>query len=410
SIGLAQGNIVWQTIGRMLIPVAGGQAIVKDSLVYILGGYSDSLKGVTNIIQEFNPRTNKWRIVGGLQLKRYGFFAGINSDSVLIIGGISGPTAIRNGLEVWKVNKPSYIHNTVNPNFNRMFPTGAVLNNKLYLAGGSEVTSPHDTSNVHYLVEYDIPTSSITFTYDSLFNLRNMPSQQMSAFVNNSLYIFGGIYFGISQSIYSFNISTKQFQKLVQRLPKGRAGGGAVYAGNDKIFLIGGFDENQSALNSVDIFSLQAGNIGFQQGPRLNFPRRELMAVRFGNSIYVFGGRSQFGQTVEQVERLDLITDVADPFINVKRHFRLFDNYPNPFNPITSISFEIEQKNEYSLDVFSLMGEHKINLFKGILEPGFKNYVWNGEDKFGYSLPSGIYLYRLQSNSHSETKKMMLIK
>ena len=52
----------WKIVSEMPVAVKGGRAVVKDSLVYILGGYTDSIYEETNIIQIYNPRQNTWII------------------------------------------------------------------------------------------------------------------------------------------------------------------------------------------------------------------------------------------------------------------------------------------------------------------------------------------------------------
>jgi N-acetylneuraminic acid mutarotase len=144
----------------MPVPVFGGEAIVKDSLVYILGGYSDSLRRKVDLIQEYNPATNQWRLIGNMKLRRQGFFAGVHNDSVYIFGGVSGLTQFKDYLEMWSFSGGSgYL--TLNPNFNRIYPSGEIYNNKLYLIGGLQ-NHKTDTLGINYLAEFDIPSRNST--------------------------------------------------------------------------------------------------------------------------------------------------------------------------------------------------------------------------------------------------------
>ena len=85
-------------------------------------------------------------------------------------------------------------------------------------------------------------------------------------------------------------------------------------------------------------------------------------------------------------------------------------NYPNPFNPETTISFDMPKKGKARLDIYNVKGQLINTLFDGIAEYGKTNLVWNGTDDNGVAVSSGVYFYRLSTDKHTETKKMMLMK
>lgn len=91
--------------------------------------------------------------------------------------------------------------------------------------------------------------------------------------------------------------------------------------------------------------------------------------------------------------------------INVPATFNLEQNYPNPFNPSTNIKYSIPEAGNVNLAVYNLVGEEVAVLVNGNVEPGQYDVTFDASD-----LPSGIYLYKLQSNNSVQTKKMMLLK
>ncbi|MCC7429468.1 T9SS type A sorting domain-containing protein, partial [bacterium] len=92
---------------------------------------------------------------------------------------------------------------------------------------------------------------------------------------------------------------------------------------------------------------------------------------------------------------------------NKTKNFRLSQNFPNPFNPNTTIVYELPNKAGKLL-IFNAKGE-KVREF--LLEKKSGSVVWNGTDFSGKQVSSGIYFYRLETeNGFSETKKMVLLK
>jgi hypothetical protein len=90
--------------------------------------------------------------------------------------------------------------------------------------------------------------------------------------------------------------------------------------------------------------------------------------------------------------------------------FRLYANYPNPFNPETVISFSLEQGSETTLSVYNLKGQKVRVLVSEYRFPGEYSVVWNGKDSLNRETASGIYFYRLTTDFGQDTKKMLLIK
>lgn len=90
--------------------------------------------------------------------------------------------------------------------------------------------------------------------------------------------------------------------------------------------------------------------------------------------------------------------------------FVLHGNYPNPFNPSTTISFSSKVKEHVKVTVLNLLGEQVSTLFEGIANPGINNFTWDGKNSAGITVNSGIYLYRITAGAKSFTGKMIMNK
>jgi len=85
-------------------------------------------------------------------------------------------------------------------------------------------------------------------------------------------------------------------------------------------------------------------------------------------------------------------------------------NYPNPFNPTTTIKFGLSEDSQVRLDVYNIKGEKIITLVDGYLKAEFHSIVWDGTDSSSKPVSSGVYFYKMQSEKYNSTKKMILMK
>ncbi len=85
-------------------------------------------------------------------------------------------------------------------------------------------------------------------------------------------------------------------------------------------------------------------------------------------------------------------------------------NYPNPFNPSTTIAFSIPRDSLVKLSVFNLRGQKIIDLLDEDMLRGHHKIVWDGKDKNKRRLSSGIYLLKLEAAGNISTQKVMLMK
>ncbi|MCB2204752.1 T9SS type A sorting domain-containing protein [bacterium] len=90
--------------------------------------------------------------------------------------------------------------------------------------------------------------------------------------------------------------------------------------------------------------------------------------------------------------------------------YSLDGNYPNPFNPSTTIRFELPQASSVRLDVYDANGALQRVLVDRQLEAGVYNTTWNGRDGDGRLLASGVYFYRLRANEFYSMRRMVLLK
>ena len=91
--------------------------------------------------------------------------------------------------------------------------------------------------------------------------------------------------------------------------------------------------------------------------------------------------------------------------VNKVDKFTLHPNYPNPFNPITTIEFYLPESGEVTLTIFNVLGEEVTTLLSASLLSGSHSYRWDASN-----IPSGIYYYTIQAGNNQATKKLILMK
>ena len=94
----------------------------------------------------------------------------------------------------------------------------------------------------------------------------------------------------------------------------------------------------------------------------------------------------------------------------IPMQYALYQNFPNPFNPVTEIQFDVPDISTVELVVYNLMGQEVRRLVNGEIQAGYHRIVWNGLNDQGEPVSTGVYIYSLTSPSFHSTKKMVLLK
>jgi subtilisin family serine protease len=100
----------------------------------------------------------------------------------------------------------------------------------------------------------------------------------------------------------------------------------------------------------------------------------------------------------------------TEPHVPIVTEFSLGRNYPNPFNPETTISFALPKDRSVILSIYNVRGQLVKTLINKDMSAGTHQTIWHGTDEHGRTVSSGIYFYRLTADEFSKTQKMLLLK
>ena len=130
--------------------------------------------------------------------------------------------------------------------------------------------------------------------------------------------------------------------------------------------------------------------------------------------------------TIEASDPLDSTTSAANGPFNltidasailsadgqglIPEEYALHGNYPNPFNPATTIRYDLPEAANVTLTVYDLLGREVVRLVDGRMEAGFQQVIWDGRTASGREVPSGIYIARMITPRYHKSMKMVLLK
>ncbi len=101
----------------------------------------------------------------------------------------------------------------------------------------------------------------------------------------------------------------------------------------------------------------------------------------------------------------DITVEVAAP-----TDYKLYNNFPNPFNPSTKIAFDLPKTSHVKLVIYDIVGREVAQVADADYPAGYTELTWNGTNKNGVMVSSGVYFYRVSTGSWSQVKKMLMLK
>lgn len=127
-----------------------------------------------------------------------------------------------------------------------------------------------------------------------------------------------------------------------------------------------------------------------------------------GPEDFLVKSYNYYGDPMAPLPGQSIIVDAGDETPEYKNV--LFQNFPNPFNPITTINYSIHAREFVSLRIFNVAGQLVCRLVDEYQLKGEYNITWDGKDDSGNSVSSGVYFYQLDMGTYSNSKKMILLK
>lgn len=159
---------------------------------------------------------------------------------------------------------------------------------------------------------------------------------------------------------------------------------------------------------TVLIINLNGDYLNLPEGSLVTFPVEKADERMTGKMQFDFISTiaaGPFGQDIPTASKstsidLDAIPDT----------YALHQNFPNPFNPTTSIRFDLKDEGTVNISVYNLLGQRVKTLVNTDLTAGYHEVIWNGTNEQGAPVGAGVYIYSLSSEYFNQTRKMILLK
>jgi hypothetical protein len=90
--------------------------------------------------------------------------------------------------------------------------------------------------------------------------------------------------------------------------------------------------------------------------------------------------------------------------------FKLNNCYPNPFNPVTTLHYDLPENGLVNITIYDMLGREVKTLVNQIQDAGYKSVIWDATNDYSKPVSAGIYLYQIQVGNYMQTKKMVLLK
>jgi len=293
----------------------------------------------------------------------------------------------------------------------------AVVNGKIYaIAGGIvEVTFSPYLLATSVVEEYDPAT-------DAWSTKKPTISAQFGCaigVVNDMIYVMGGngtVALSVSPTplVMSYDPGNDRWRALGLIMPtaRGHLGAGAV---DGIIYAVGGSAQPGQRLSVVQAYDPSI-NLWSTKAP-MPTARVDFGIGVIGDKIYVVGGGTvvflpNSARDVVEVYDTGSATAVEDN-PGAPASFELRQNYPNPFNPETTIEYSLAREAMVTIRILNAKGQTVRTLTHTAQPVGIHNVVWDGRDREGLRVASGVYLYRVEAvspgNSVVQIRKMLLL-
>jgi N-acetylneuraminic acid mutarotase len=383
-------------------------AVWTGTKMIVWGGLTSVGPAVYNTGGVYDPLTDTWTATStsGAPTARDYHTAVWTGSKMIVWGGYNSVTGLNynNAGGVYDPLTDTWTAtSTTNAPTGRRLHTAVWTGSKMIIWGGLDTTFAFtNTGGI-----YDPVTDSWTPTSVGV-NVPSARGTHTAVWTGSKMIIWGGTPGGISYNdggIYD-PLTDTWTATSTTNAPVARYAQTAVWTGN-RMIIWGGVAGNLTFLNTGGIYDPIADSWSAITTANVPDVRDNHTAVMTAASMIVWGGTSTYPVVYNSggIYTNPAVIGITAISTEVPGSFSLSQNYPNPFNPNSKIKFQIAKLSNVKLVVIDILGREVTTLVNENVKPGTYEVDFDGS-KFS----SGVYFYKLQTESFSETKKMLMVK
>jgi hypothetical protein len=180
--------------------------------------------------------------------------------------------------------------------------------------------------------------------------------------------------------------------------------------------------------NDVEVWDFEV-KTNIPDAVKLTFNRIESIPVEY--DVWLVDKQLQIGQNLRQnnfyefrgllentpkkfllmIGRTEFVEQELNKFDLIPSSYVLFQNFPNPFNPSTTVKFGLPRDSHVTVTIYDIMGREIVRLLVDEeRSAGYHTVVWDGRNRLGYPVASGMYIYNIRAGDYSENMRMLMLK
>jgi len=132
--------------------------------------------------------------------------------------------------------------------------------------------------------------------------------------------------------------------------------------------------------------------------------------IIYTSNLFVISNDSEMDTLIVPVSGVGIMLARIELDAQLPHILVLYPNYPNPFNPVTTLRYDLPETGLVTITIYDMLGRQVKTLMDQTQDAGYKSLIWDATNNYGKPVSAGIYLYQIQAGEYMQTKKMVLLK
>ena len=133
-------------------------------------------------------------------------------------------------------------------------------------------------------------------------------------------------------------------------------------------------------------------------------------SITYTGNLIIISNDSGIDTLVLPVSGVGIASVGIELTVQLPHILELYPNYPNPFNPVTTLRYDIPENSHVTITIYDMLGRQVKTLINQTQDAGYRSVIWDATNDYGKPVSAGIYLYQIQAGEYISTKKMVLLK